>query len=610
VATAFFRFRSTNQLILPIFGLPSIDLGGRPTVVTALALCLLLAALIALMLALFVDRPLRHASPLAKLVASLGVMLYFIEVMSLRFGTQGATATRIEPLLDRTLLRAGDVTVYSDALWMTGLAVTAAVVTWLASRYTQFGLATRAVAENERAATLMGIHPEVIAAGNWLIAGVLGATGLILAAPTVRLSPIDTAMLVVPAIAAALIGRFRSPLLAVGAALAIGMLQSEIFNLQITHQFLTDLGLAQGVPLLVILGVLLLGGDVLPARGTVEHVRLPSPALPRHASLVVIVIACAALLTMLLAGSAMRTGVIVSSIATITALSLVVATGFVGQISLATAAFAGISAFALVKLSVAWKVPFPLAPLGAAAVASLLGALFAMPAIRVRGMTLAMATLAAALAVEQLLFRWQWFGGGVDGARLPAPSLFGLDFDVNALGSARPRRTFGVMVVLTALAITLLAINLARSATARRFLAVRANERAATAAGISVTRAKLGAFMISAFLAGMGGALTAYSLSTVSTQSFGVLASIVAIAIAYLTGIATPLGAIVAGVMASGGVLSVIAGQQASRYQFATNGVLLVLAAIFLPDGVAGGLSRVARVGLRRKGRSTVPPHD
>jgi ABC-type branched-subunit amino acid transport system permease subunit len=595
VAFAFFRFRDSHQLILPVFGLPAADLGGRPTLATALVLCLALAVAINVALAVMVYRPLRSASPLARLVASLGVMLYFIEVMALRFGAQGSTALRIEPVLPRRLLRTGDITVYSDALWMAGAVVACAIAVWWTSRSTRFGLATRAVAEDERAAQLVGIDADVVAVGNWTIAGVLAAAGVIVAAPTVRLTPIDTSLLVVPAIAAALVGGFRRPVVAVTTALLIGMAQSEIFNLQVSHQWLTELGLAQGLPLLVILAVLLWRTEPPGARGGIGQVRLPSPRLPAGSMWIVAAAAAAGALAMAVGASNVRSAVIVSAIASITAMSVVVSTGYVGQISLATAAFAGVSAFSLVKLTAGWGVPFPIAPVLAAGASAMMGLLFAVPALRVRGLTLAMATLAAALAVEQLLFRWPWFSGGVEGARLPPARLFGIDFDANALGAARPRRTFGFMVLAVAVLVMVAMVNLARSATARRWLAVRANERAAAAAGISVTRAKLSAFAASAFLAGLGGALTAYSLATVSTRSFGVLASVVAVAIGYLTGIATPLGALVAGLIATGGVLSLLAGQEASRYQFATSGVLLVVAAIFLPDGIAGWLSRRGR---------------
>jgi ABC-type branched-subunit amino acid transport system permease subunit len=341
--------------------------------------------------------------------------------------------------------------------------------------------------------------------------------------------------------------------------------------------------------------VLLWRTDPIGARGETGQVRLPSPHLPAGSMWIVAAVGAAGTAAMAVGASNVRSAVIVSAIGSITAMSVVVSTGYVGQISLATAAFAGVSAFSLVKLTAGWGIPFPIAPLLAATASALMGLLFAVPALRVRGLTLAMATLAAALAVEQLLFRWPWFSGGVEGARLPPARLFGIDFDANALGSARPRRMFGFMVLAVAVLVMVAMINLARSTTARRWLAVRANERAAAAAGISVARAKLGAFAASAFLAGLGGALTAYSLATVSTRSFGVLASVVAVAIGYLTGIATPLGALVAGALATGGVLSLVAGQEASKYQFATNGVLLVLAAIFLPDGVAGWLSRRGR---------------
>jgi ABC-type branched-subunit amino acid transport system permease subunit len=588
--------RQTGEFVWPIFGVPDLDLGGRPTVLTAMLLSVGTAVLFNAFLAAVVFRKLRFGSPLARLVASLGVMLYLIEVMSLRFGPQGATALVIEPILPRRLITLpGDIAVYQDGLWLAAIALAAGAVMWSVSRFTLFGLSTRAVAENERGALLLGVRADAITIGNWMIAGLLASVGMILAAPITRLSPVDTSLLVVPAIAAALVAGFRGLFVSVLAALGIGMVQSLILNLQIRHQLLPELGLPQGVPLVVILVVLVVRAGALPARGAIGSIRLPSPSLPRFATSIVLLAALAAGVAMWTGGSDVRQAVILSAIGVVTAMSVVVATGFVGQISLATAAFAGVSAFMLVKITSDWGIPFPWAPLLSAAVASAVGVVFALPALRVRGLTLAMATLAMALAIEQLLFRWPWFSGGVEGARIPPASLFGIDLDVNALGADRPRRAFGLMIIVVATGVLVIGVNLARSATARRFLAVRSNERAAAALGIPVANMKVLAFAISAFLAGLAGALTAYSFTSVSTTSFGVLTSVVAVAITFLAGIATPLGALIAGLLASGGVLALLGGSDASQYQFAINGVLLVLAAMFLPDGIAGRLSRRRR---------------
>jgi branched-chain amino acid transport system permease protein len=595
-AFAYFRFRQSGRLVLPVFGLPDIDIGGVPTVLTALVIVCGVAALMGVFLALVVYRPLRDASPLARLVASLGVMLYLISVTSLRFGGQGATSLVIDPVLPTNLVRFGDdVAIYADRLWLAGIALAAALGLTAVLRFTRFGLATRAVAENEKGATLLGVRTDLVAVGNWAAASVFAALAVILAAPITKLSPIETSLLVVPALAAALVSRFSGVLLTVVAALLIGMAQSELLHLQVTVDWLPDVGLQQGVPLVVIIVTLMLGAGALPARGGLGSVRLPSPYLPRWAEATVIGIMTAAAVAMWVGGSELRTALIISSIGIVAALAIVVPTGYVGQINLAVTAFAGISAFTLVKLADGWGIAFPWAPLLASLVATATGVVIGLPALRVRGLTLAIATLAAAIAIEQLVFNWSWFTGGVEGSLVPPPSLFGIDLGIAALGDAYPRRAFGLMVVVVTTIALLMTVSLGRSATGKRWLAVRGNERAAAAAGISVTRVKLLAFACSAFLAGLAGALTAYQRQTLSVRSFDSFGAIVALSIVYLTGIATPLGAIAAGALASGGVLTLLAGANASKYQFAVNGVLLVVAAIMLPDGLVGRLTRRPR---------------
>ena len=118
--------------------------------------------------------------------------------------------------------------------------------------------------------------------------------------------------------------------------------------------------------------------------------------------------------------------------------------------------------------------------------------------------------------------------------------------------------------------------NLRRSATGLRWLAVRSNERAAAAAGINVSATKLGAFAVSSFLAGLGGALLAYELPALSPQQFLVVGALAVLALCYLGGIATMSGALIAGVLASGGLLTQLQGGatgNASSYQFAVSGL-------------------------------------
>jgi len=295
----------------------------------------------------------------------------------------------------------------------------------------------------------------------------------------------------------------------------------------------------------------------------------------------------------------------VSAIAAMFSLSVVVLSGYVGQLSLETFALAGIAAFATVRLTDDLGVPFPIAPVLGALVAMLVGIVTGVAAFRTRGMTLAIATLAAAVAIEELLFRWDWFTGGLVGASVESPSLFGWDLRISAPGDAFPRPAFGVMVVVVLAVVMLAAINVRRSATGRRWLAVRSNERAAASVGISVRAAKLQAFSIAGLLAGVAGTMLAYRRELVTASSFGVLDSIVILSVTFLAGIASPLGALIAGVLGAGGLLTVAMEQVSpgsSDKQFAINGLLLIVAAIGFRDGVLGTRYR----SRRRAGRTAM----
>ena len=294
--------------------------------------------------------------------------------------------------------------------------------------------------------------------------------------------------------------------------------------------------------------------------------------------------------------------------AALLALSVVVLTGYVGQISLAPLAFAGVAGFTMARLSSAgW--PPALALVAGVAASLAIGIVTGLPAVRVRGMTLAVATLAAAVAIEELVLRSTALTGGSGAARVPPLRIGPLDLDVAARGDAFPRVAFGVCVLVALALCGLVVANLRRSPTGLRWLAVRGNERAAAAAGIDVARTKLGAFALSSGLAGLGGTLVALQRTQLSAESFLVLLSLSLLALTYLGGIASLTGALVAGALATGGLVTVAGGgAESSQGQFALTGLALVAATVLAPDGLRGRASAAAAWARRRGARSTGGP--
>jgi len=589
IAVAFYELRSTGDLILPVLGLPDrIPIISAPTVATALTACMILAAIMGLFIYLFIVRPLRNSPPLSALIASLGLLIYLMEIARLRIGAQGATGLVIDGILPEGLIKIGDTRINQDRIWMVVVTLILALFLAIIYRYTKFGRESRAVAENERGAYLLGISSKRIGAINWILASMSCGFLMILAGPATRLDVNAASFLIVPALAAALLARLTSFLIAAFAGLWIGMLQSELMNIQVEWSWLPDIGIQQGVPLLIILFVLAFWGETLPLRGTEFVANLPKVSDAKNIPIQPFFFLIAAVVATFLAGSEWRLAIAVSGCVAIISSSVVVITGFVGQVSLATYAFAGIAAFMTVRLDI---LPFPLAPLVASIFAVVVGVSVGLIAVRVRGLQLAVATLAAAVAIEELLFRWSWFTGGDFGTRMSTPSIFGFNLGISAVGTDYPRRSFVLLVIATLALCLFLLFSVRSGITGRRWLAVRANERAASSVGINVARAKLTAFGLSAFLAGVGGALIGYQRQIISARSFGLFDSMIVIAIVYLAGISIPSGALLAGVLASGGVLTVFLGQisdSGSANQMTFSGLLLLFAAIRLPSGILG----------------------
>jgi ABC-type branched-subunit amino acid transport system permease subunit len=611
VAYAYFTMRNfdvhTRELggdvVLPILGLPArVHVIDRPTVLTALTVAVLCAVVLGAAVYALVFRPLRHAPPLARVVASLGVFLYLQSVMSLRVSQSGggAAALRLDSLLPTGAVRVGDAAIPAYAFVLAGIAVAFTVVLVVVFRSTRFGLATRAAAEHETGLTLMGRSPDRLGFANWILASVSAGLAIILfAGVSGRLDPVETSLLVVPALAAALLGGLTNFGVTLVSGLAISMAAGALGTFQARADWLGDWlprgGLASALPVIVILVAISVRGARLPMRESLVEGRPPAAPMPYRPVLTTVVLAAIALIALFTLDDLWRLAIVVSILAAIIGLSSVVLTGYLGQISLAQYAFTGLAAFTTAKLAIE-GVPFPWAPVLAVAVSVGVGLLVGLPALRVRGMTLAVATLGAAVAVEQLVFSSPELNGLTG---VPRPHLFGLDLGFLGHGRDNFRPEFGVLVLAALVVCALGVANLRRSPTGLRWLAVRSNERAAAASGIDVRGAKLGAFAMSSALAGVGGALLAYELPALSPQQFMVVAGLAVLALCYLGGIATITGALVAGVLASGGVLTQLQGGttgSTSATQFAVSGVVLVAVVIFAPDGLA----LVATHGLHR----------
>ena len=586
-----------------------IDLPGeQQRFVSALVISIVYAAVVGLLLHFLVFRPLRFAPPLAKVVASVGLFIVFQAIIQLRFG--GGTQLPQRILDDKPRNLFGDVIIPQSQLFLAALVIVLAVLLYALFRFTRFGLATRAAAENEKGAIVLGFSPDFLAGANWVLATVIVGVFGIIVSPITTLDPISVPLLIVPALGAALLGGFTSFGVTVAAGLGIGMLQVLTVYYSAKNWFpvesLPAAGVAKSLPFIVIVIAMFARGKSLPERGTIGGGRLPFAPTPRHVLTLAVFGVAVTLLGLFRLGFDWRQAIINSLVFAVIALSLVVLTGFVGQISLAQGAIAGTAGFALSKYFSDW--PFPLGPIAAALIASLFGLAIAVPALRVRGVNLAVVTLAAAVAIEELVFKNPKLAGSTGALAVPPPEIGGKDFGPNntrlrlfgikATDDIPPNVWFGVLCLVFVVVLALVVVNVRRSGTGRRFLTVRGNERASAAAGVGVPATKMVAFALSAFIAGLGGVLSGYRFGSVTPLYFGALNSLLFLAFAYLGGISSVLGAILAGSLAPNGVTFTALEKWvhlAPEYIPLIGGVGLIFNAINNPEGLAGAFSLAAR---------------
>jgi branched-chain amino acid transport system permease protein len=215
-------------------------------------------------------------------------------------------------------------------------------------------------------------------------------------------------------------------------------------------------------------------------------------------------------------------------------LGLMLLAGYTGLFSMGHAAFLGVGAYTEAVLAAkGW--PFPVSLAVAAGLSAAVGAVVGLPALRVKGIYLGIATLSFGFIVEEGLARWDSVTGGNAGMHVKAVNLFGLEASSN-------EAFYGVCLVVTVLS-TLAVMNLLRSSTGRAFVAIRDSEISAQSMGIHLARYKTLSFMISAALAGVGGALYAHKLQFISPDQFNILQSVDLLLLVVIGGLGSIHGA-------------------------------------------------------------------
>jgi ABC-type branched-subunit amino acid transport system permease subunit len=613
-AYVYIELRSSGELQFPWIIIPHevriASATGMDTI-PAILITLVYSAILGLIFYRLVYRPLRNAPPLARVGASIGVLLTLEAIAVLNYSTFAVSSP---PILPDTPIHLGGLFVPSDRLYLTGLTIVVGIVLAAVYRFTRFGLVTRAAVENERGAALLGHSATRIAAWNWVLATVLAAAAGILILPITTLNPGTYTLFIVPALGAALLGRFSSFSVVVAAGLGIGMLQSELIKLSTVWSWLPQPGSQVGLPFVIIVVAMVVLTRRLRARGEIGAIKNPMVGRPRAPARTAGLAVVVGIVALLLSSADYRSAIDSSLIVACVCFSIVIITGYVGQISLVQNGMAGISAFMLVHIEHGLGIGFPLGVILAALCAVVVGVVVGLPAVRVRGVNLAVITLAVAATLDATVFQSSSFSGGFTGLTVKSPHLFGLNLGITGAGSDTSRIGFGVMVVIVVALVGLFVARMRNGRLGRVFLAVRSNERAAASIGIDVTRTKLFAFGLSAFIAGIGGCLLAYQDQNINSASFTTFTSLAILAIAYVGGVGRITGALAAGaLLASNGLVPTLLNNlfNFGQYQALIAGVALTLTAVKNPDGITkemgAGLTKLRLAAMRRSGRSPSP---
>ena len=590
-----------------------LDVQKHVSYLICLPIALIGGALFGILSDLLVMRRFSRTSRLVVTVISIGLaqsLAVFAFFLPIWFGQRNAATVSLVPTpwsswvihngRGQPLLTGNQV-----AALVVVIALTAGLGAFL--RYTRMGIALRASAENADRASLLGIPVKRVATVAWALAGVLSAMAIFFAAPLIGVPSnatlgFDTLLY---ALTAAVVARMERLGRALGAGIAIGIL---IFS---TIASTGDSSTAEGLMVLVVIGALLLqrrgfARALDTGEGTWQTVQMfrPVPLELRNlreimTGRVVLIGTWAAVMIALpfLLGATNLPYLLLLPLYGIVAVSLVILTGWAGQISLGQFGLVGLAAEVSGGLVANHNIDFFLALGIGIGVGALAAVIVGLPAVRIQGLYLAVTTLAFGFAVEfYLMNNHYWFGHHLMPSGLAAhvslPNLYGRIRLADSLGA--PNKTF-YFVCLAILALVMVAaLALRRLRSGRVLIAVRDNQRAAPAYTINLARTRLAAFAISGGICGIAGVLFVYTQRNVVPGTYDYLYGSIAVFLATAIGGMSSLGFAVFGAMtleasvAFGPRLYDLMGQTWSQVMpLLLTGPLLILSLYRYPGGTA-----------------------
>jgi branched-chain amino acid transport system permease protein len=506
---------------------------GLPAPIALVVVLGVLAPLIGILLERIM-RSFHNAPPGTTLTVTIALTILLVGVIQYAYQSDGVQRTSAYLFGDRAVSIVGARIRWDEVAFFLTAVVVAAGLRYVL-KATRTGVAMRAVVDDPDLAALTGAPPRTIARTSWVLGSVLAALAGVLYAPTTgALDAINLTFFVLSAYGAAVFGRLRSLALTFLGAIMLGLVQgyapiafpkSELWN----H-------LQVGVPGLFLFFVLLALPDAKLTVGRIVGRDTPAvPGLPASLIRAAIFVPAVVLLASVAGDNILdlTRGLIYGTLL----LSLVLLTGYSGQISLAQYVFFGLGAFAMAKVAGGDSV---LGMGAAAAVAVPFGVVVALPALRLQGLYLALVTFAFAQVSRDVIFQdSRVYGkGGVAVGRL---HVLGLDFSSD--------RAFAALCALVFAVVAIGVLALRRGPFGRRLAAMRDSQAACATLGLDVRRTKLAVFALSSAIAGLAGALYG-GLGFIAGQlDFEPLYNVLLFLFAFVGGITTVTGALLGGVL-------------------------------------------------------------
>ena len=547
---------------------------------------LVLAPLLGFAVAHFLLRRAAGAPVEVTITITVGLLLLLIGTANTLW--KPTTPRRVRAFFLGDEVTVAGVVLTAHQLIIVSCAVLAAGGLWAFLHRTRTGVTMRAVVDDRELAALSGASPARVGMLGFGLGSALAALAGVLLASQVQLNAVTLTLLVINGYAAAVVGRLTSLPLTFLGALALGLLQAMAVG-YLTIDWLSQV--QPVIPMLFLFAALL----VLPHH-RLRTARMAVLRAPRVAGARSSVVAAAVLVVAVTAAATAlphaQVDALTHGVATaVILLSLVPLTGYGGQVSLCQLTFAGIGAVVMARAD-GGSGSF-LALVAAVAVPAGVGALVALPALRLRGLYLALATLAFAFAMEGAFFGNASVMGDSLSLEVPRPEV-GL-----ALSGDRAYLV-AVTVVFAACGIAVLALR--RSSLGRRLVALGDSPTGATTIGMRLALTKLAVFALSAGLAGLGGALLGGQQGAVGNTDFGLVLSLTLLLLAVIGGIKTVSGMLLAGLLLEAGPLL----QDALSQVESVVPLLVGLGAIGIgshQNGLVGGLLTWAQD--RQSGRSS-----